>query len=110
MRYVDKQVLIGEPMKKAYEDNKIKLRNFIIESSFIPPQTQDEKKIFDHYPDELKRFIKKKKILFVMNASKFDLWGGEDIYGFDLCLKLMNDINNNDIICFSDLWGFFWIF
>ena len=32
-----------------------------------------------------------------MNASKFGLWDGQDIYGFDFCVKLMCDYADADI-------------
>jgi len=98
MRYIGQQVLIGKPMLQGYLDNNIKLRkNHLVESSFIYPVLSCEKQIYDAYPQGLKKFLQSKKKIFIMNASKFDLWDGGDIYGFDLCIKLMNDINNNDI-------------
>jgi len=97
MRFIDQQVLIGKPMFRAYEDNNLRLKNFSIESSFIPPFLPSEKLIFNKYPDELKKFLRSKKIIFVMNASKFDLWDGKDIYGFDLCIRLMEDLRDYDV-------------
>ena len=97
MYFVDEQVLIGKPMLLAYQENNIKLRNYIVESSFVPPIVDQDEKLFAQYPQELRNFIAKQHFVMLMNASKFGLWDGNDIYGFDLCIKLMRDLKDCDV-------------
>lgn len=93
MYFIDQQVLIGQPMLQAYRDNNILLKpNFSIESPFLPPQLEQREKILTHYPQEVFNFLNKFDTTLLMNASKFGLWDGKDIYGFDLCIKIMHDL------------------
>lgn len=96
-KFIDKQVLIGAPMLKAYQDNNIILRNYSVESSFVPPDSNQEKAIYAQYPQQLRDFIAQNKWIMLMNASKFGLWHDQDIYGFDLCIRLMHDFAQSDV-------------
>jgi len=91
MYLVNQQVLIGLPMLRAYQDNKIILRNYVVESAFVAPDLSYEHIILSHYPAHVHDFLARPGIKILMNASKFGLWDGQDIYGFDFCLKLMRD-------------------
>lgn len=97
MYLVNQQVLIGLPMLRAYQDNKIILRNYVIESAFVPPNISDENIILSHYPEHVHDFLARPGLKILMNASKFGLWDGEDIYGFDFCIKLMHDYSCSDL-------------
>lgn len=98
MYFVDQQVLIGLPMLQAYRDNNIVLQpNCSVESPFIPPQLEQREKILTLYPQEVFNFLDKFDTTLLMNASKFGLWDGKDIYGFDLCIKLMQVLFNRNI-------------
>lgn len=97
MRFIDQQVLIGKPMLDAYQKNGIWLKtNVLVESAFVEPNVRDEEFIFRQYPHALKYFLQQhaEQKLILMNASKFGLWDGKDIYGFDLCVQLMHDLAN----------------
>lgn len=97
MYFVDQQILIGEPMLHAYQDNGIILRNYSVESAFIEPVAAQGPAIFAQYPQTLHDFLTSHAYVILMNASKFGLWHDQDIYGFDFCVRLMHDLTDRNI-------------
>jgi glycosyltransferase involved in cell wall biosynthesis len=97
MYFVDQQVLIGQPMVQAYQDNGIILRNHLIESAFIEPIALYGPAIFARYPQTLHDFLARDSYVILMNASKFGFWHDQDIYGFDFCVRLMQDFVNEPV-------------
>lgn len=78
---LDQLVLIGNPTAVSYQDNSMALGGSVsIESAFLPPLLQDD----CSYPEELNRFFKVHWPLIIINASRFALIDGRDLYGIDL--------------------------
>jgi len=97
MYFVDQQILIGQPMVQAYQDNGIILRAYTVESAFIEPTVQQGSAIFARYPQTLHDFLAHHDYVILMNASKFGLWQDQDVYGFDFCVRLMHDLAAKNI-------------
>ena len=92
MRFVDKQILIGDSTFKSYLENNIYLKNINIESSYLHPDLSEEKLIFAQYPDLLKKFLKSYSPVILINASQFKIWQNTDLYGIDMAIQLINDL------------------
>lgn len=90
MPYVDKQVFIGNITFKSFTDVQIILpQKYSIEGAFLPPSLSHEQAILATYPPELFDFIRQHTKLIIANAFQLSQVGGKDLYGFDLCIELI---------------------
>lgn len=98
---VDEQILMGQPMVQAYRDNQgAFLPSMRMEQAFIEPDPSEETMHIQQYPKPLWQFMHKKNMLFVLNASSISLWQNQDLYGFDLCIKLLADLpSDRGLVC-----------
>lgn len=90
MRAARKQIFIGSSTHQSYIDNKIPImKNFSIESAYLPPDPQEEPAILATYPAALWKFLETHGPIIAMNASRITLWHGKDLYGLDVSLALL---------------------
>lgn len=90
MRYVDMLVIIGTGTAQSYRDNGVsKAPRTIIESAFLPPQLDQEARIWDSYPLHVARFLAQHRPSLLMNAYQICMWHGKDLYGIDAALELL---------------------
>lgn len=92
--FLDKQILIGDSTYDSYIKNKIFLKNYSIESPFLPPDIDEENEILSFYPKSLFNFLTSYQHIILLNASGFKLYDGLDLYGFDFAIRLINDLND----------------
>lgn len=62
---------------------------FSIEGAFIPPDYNTQENALFAYPEPLKTFMFGHKPLIFMNAFKFSLLQGKDLYGIDQALEAL---------------------
>jgi glycosyltransferase involved in cell wall biosynthesis len=72
-------------------------RNVRVMPAFLPPVFEVEAQL----PNDLVNWIGKSKAagktLISSNASQLELFGGEDLYGLDMCIELMNSLRQKDV-------------
>lgn len=80
---------------KSYIDNKIKLKNFSIESAFLPPEITEIslEENLKKYPENLFKFIESHEKIILINAFNIDLLDSHDLYGIDKAVNLLNFLN-----------------
>ncbi|PLX19170.1 MAG: hypothetical protein C0601_02610 [Candidatus Muiribacterium halophilum] len=69
-------------------------KNVFIKNAFIPPDLNNLEQIYKGYPKELKNILDKKNNIFLINASRIELYGKIDLYGIDMSLKLVKELKN----------------
>lgn len=91
--FVHQQVMIGPLTLQAYQDKKMfTLPDVMVTGAFIEPDFSQEAAIIAAYPPELHSFIAQKRCVLLVNASSFTLHQGIDVYGIDLCIRLLRDL------------------
>jgi len=61
-------------------------------SSFLPPILAEEDSILNSYSQQLLDFTQDHSPLLIVNASRLVFYKGVDLYGIDMCVKLMTKI------------------
>ncbi|MBU1007687.1 glycosyltransferase [Candidatus Dependentiae bacterium] len=93
IKKIDACVVIGNTTDQCYLDNKIeKIKNYSIESPFLPPNLDEEKTILREYPTKTDTFIKTHTPLISANAFAPILVDNKDLYGFDACIELIKEL------------------
>lgn len=93
IKKVDSCVVIGNTTDRCYLDNNIKnIKNYSIESPFLPPNLGDEQKILQNFPQTVHKFIATHTPLITANAFAPVLVNNKDLYGFDLCIELVKKL------------------
>ena len=69
---------------------KIENNNVIVKNAFLPPPLEEEKKIIKRYEKKLLDFIKSRNPILISNAAGLMFYKNQDLYGFDLCIQLIN--------------------
>lgn len=91
--FVHQQVMIGPLTLRAYQDKKIfTLPDVTVTRAFIEPDFSQEAAIIEAYPPTLRNFVEQKRCVLLANASSFTLHQGADVYGIDLCIRLLRDV------------------
>ncbi|TVK95903.1 hypothetical protein AYJ01_04015 [Shewanella algae] len=90
----DVNFVVGSSTFKKYRDNGID--NVLVRNSFIPPDREMATLKLKNYPDSILKFIDKSENLLVTNASNLILENQVDLYGFDLCIDLIDKLVNFD--------------
>ena len=67
----------------------------IVKNAFIPPILDDEEKIRQSYPPELKSFLSEHSPILLSNAYKLVFHNNIDLYGIDMCIELTKKLKNN---------------
>ncbi|MCL4361607.1 glycosyltransferase [Candidatus Dependentiae bacterium] len=94
--FLTRQIIIGSSTYKSYLDNKIKLKNYALESSFLLPcefEYSIAKKTI--YPKQLKFFFEKNNPIIIFNGFEFLLVENQDIYGFDRAINLIINLKKD---------------
>lgn len=68
--------------------------NIEVISTFLPPPPEDEAGILATYGAETKTFIDSRSPLIIANAHQLRFHEGVDLYGLDLCLRLIADLKH----------------
>jgi len=58
-------------------------------SSFLPPILEEEDSILNSYSQQLRDFTLDHSPLLIVNASRLVFYQGVDLYGIDMCIKLL---------------------
>lgn len=67
----------------------------LVKHAFLEPPIQDEKQILSSYPVELFHYLKSHSPIIIANAYKLVFWDGNDLYGLDMCVKLIKKIKSS---------------
>ena len=90
---VDHVVVIGNTTNACYCDNGIKkIKSCSIESPFLPPDLSQEQAILQEFPQSVHEFIKNHSPLISANAFAPTQVNNKDLYGFDLCIELVQKL------------------
>ena len=91
IKKIDQLVFVNEKINEYYvKHNIIIARTVSITPAFIPPFEIDEQKILSSYPQSVREFLKTKFPVIIANACRIDFHNGEDLYGLDLCIELVD--------------------
>lgn len=93
--FVDKQVLIGSSTYQSYCKNGISLKKISVESPFLPPDITKEASIVSNYSKKLNEFLQTYPKFMLINGSQIKLWNGIDLYGFDMAIELLANLNKD---------------
>jgi hypothetical protein len=74
---------------------KIKNRNIFTKNAFLPPPSEDKKRILSSYTKKLLRFIDDSDPVLLSTASSIMFYKGKDLYGLDLCVRLTYLLKKN---------------
>jgi glycosyltransferase involved in cell wall biosynthesis len=61
-------------------------------SPFIPPPPEDEERILASYSGETTEFVSGMRPLIIANAFQLAFHEGTDLYGIDMCIRLIEDL------------------
>ena len=87
---VEKHVYIGNLTAQSFVENGItRAHETTTEGAFLPPDRTQEQYILLTYPKELFPFLYRHDTILLANAFALSLLSGKDLYGFDLCIKLV---------------------
>ncbi|MEY8764354.1 MULTISPECIES: glycosyltransferase family 4 protein [Clostridium] len=73
------------------DENKIK----VVPAIIFPLKIQDVKK--DEHFKSIKKFQSLHNIIFIANSSNNNHFNGEDLYGIDMCIELVNKFHQKNI-------------
>lgn len=71
---------------------KVKAEKVFVQHAFLPPPLEDEEEILSTYELELHDFINHHSPLVIANAFRLNFFNGVDLYGLDMCVKLVLDL------------------
>jgi glycosyltransferase involved in cell wall biosynthesis len=96
LKKVNQCILVGDHLKDFYIQNNFRLpSNTIVQNAFLPPPLEDEPGIWETYEPETIDFIDSHKPLIIANAFRIAFHNGNDLYGLDMCVELVNDLKKN---------------
>lgn len=81
--------IVGEHLKELLLDLGISDNKIVVKNAFLPPPIEEEKIIYQSYDAEMLSFIAKHSPLLIANASSLVIKDEIDLYGFDLCISLI---------------------
>jgi len=71
-----------------------------VKEGFIPPLLKDEAPLPHYLINEIEQAQARDAKILISNASRLDEYNGEDLYGVDLAINLMEHLSNRrDVIC-----------
>lgn len=83
-------VLVSPRLKDYYREHGVELPAATrVQAPFIPPPAADEGPILESYPPELRDFVAGRRPLIVANAFAIVFHKGVDLYGLDMCVRLL---------------------
>lgn len=91
IKKVDHCVVIGTITGQCYHDNTIHIP-YSMEYPFLPPCLEERESILEKLPSRVHDFIKNHTPLITANAFAPALFCNKDLYGFDLCVGLMQEL------------------
>ncbi|MBL4574932.1 MAG: glycosyltransferase family 4 protein [Opitutaceae bacterium] len=96
LKKIDQLILVGKHIEQYYDSNKIKVptQKMLIQNAFLAPPAEDEAEIWQTYTEETKSFIESHQPLIVANAFQLIFYNGVDMYGLDMCVKLIEYIKH----------------
>jgi hypothetical protein len=66
--------------------------NYKVFDPFEPPDENKEDEIWDSYGEDILKFISEHEVLISSGAWQLSFHNGEDLYGFDLLIKMMAEL------------------
>lgn len=96
IRRLDYLILVADHILEKYIKSNVKLpNNFLMKNAFLPPDLEEEDRIFRSYSQETKYFIYRHQPLIIANAWKIKFYKNMDLYGLDLCIELSGRLKKN---------------
>ncbi len=88
---VDECVLVGPHLREHYDAAGLRLpANTRVQPAYLPPPAEDEAGIVATYTPETLAFVAQAHPLIIANAFRLRVLDGVDLYGFDLCVRLLD--------------------
>ncbi|MGB8508755.1 MAG: glycosyltransferase [Pyrinomonadaceae bacterium] len=86
-----RELLLTSPrLKDYYREHGVGLpEKTRVQHAFLPPRVENEARILESYTAELREFIGRSRPLIIANAFKLIYHDGVDLYGLDMCLRLV---------------------
>lgn len=92
---VDELILVGHHLKDYYRHHEIEMPPKVrVKTPFVPPLLDEEESILATYPESLNIFLKQKSPLIIVNAYKIIFHDGVDLYGFDMSIRLLEELRS----------------
>lgn len=89
----DRVVLVNEALHAYYVSHGFPLPSVtVVEPAFLPPPLDEEASICATYSPETLHFAHARRPLLVAGAYRINFHEGVDLYGFDLCIALVDEI------------------
>lgn len=96
LRRADRIVLVNPALRAHYEAIGHPLPPTTdVEVAFLPPPLAEEAEIRATYDAETRSFVESRRPLLVANAFRLTFDRGVDLYGFDLCVALIDELRSD---------------
>lgn len=90
---VDVLILVGEHVLKNYQKELKHIPGQLyVKNAFLPPPQEEKKLIMADYPKAFNDFLNSKESFILANASRLVFYKNEDLYGLDMCVKLIKEL------------------
>jgi hypothetical protein len=88
--------VVNHNIKNNFEINfKINRNKIFVKCPFIAPNLNDENQILRSYPVSIFHFINTFSPILLVNAWRYSKIKGIDLYGIDLCIRLIERLKEN---------------
>lgn len=86
-------ILTAPHLKSYHREHGVRLpEQTRVQHAFLPPPMEDEAGILASYPADLCEFVRRRRPLVVANAFKLVFHEGVDLYGLDMCVRLVVEL------------------
>lgn len=83
-------ILVAPHVKDYYLAHGVELpAQTRVRHAFLPPPLEEEESILATYPADVLAFVRRSRPLIVANAFRVVFRGGVDLYGLDMCVRLV---------------------
>ncbi len=95
IRAATQVVMMGESAYKSYQECRIRVKKYTIESAFLPPAQHTELSIVATYSSSLNVFFEQHTPIILFNAAHIMLQDNQDVYGFDQAIEMVSLLQKN---------------
>ncbi len=91
-----KLIIVTQDLREYYERHSVHIPiETVVQHAFLPPNEDDETEILASYPDDILQFINRSHPLLAANAFKITFQKDVDLYGLDMCVRLVSNLKTN---------------